>query len=121
MLFLNAVRSNGAARAVDPQCVLCGPARTEICKKLYAWVRINHGKSERFCHVATPQDYGHIESYRAAQRFHIVRKAICNAYEFFDLWEASGIVRRFIGFTRESGCIRELATLAPTSTFSSQA
>ena len=52
----------------------------------------------RFSHVATPQANGHIESYRAAHRHHIVKRAVCNVYVFFDLREASEIIRRFVHF-----------------------
>jgi hypothetical protein len=40
---------------------------------------------QEFSHVATPQDDGHIEFYHAAHRHHIVKKAVCNVYEFSDL------------------------------------
>ena len=51
---------------------------------------------EQFSRVATAQDKGQIESYRAAHRHHIVKRSVCNVYEFLDLREASEIVRRFV-------------------------
>jgi transposase InsO family protein len=48
---------------------------------------------QEFSHVATPEDNGHIESYHA-----IVKKAVCNAFEFNVLQNAIDILDRFVRF-----------------------
>jgi putative transposase len=51
------------------------------------------GIQQEFSHVATPQDNGHIESYHA-----IIKKAVCNAFEFLHLEHAWQIIYRFVEF-----------------------
>ena len=69
---------------------------------------------QEFSYVATPQDNGHIESYH-----HIVKKAVCNVYEFFDLGKASEIVRRFVHFYNGVRLHSGIGYLSPNRYFSS--
>lgn len=48
---------------------------------------------QEFSHIATPQDNGHIESYHA-----IIKKAVCNVYEFFNIEHARQIIDQFVEF-----------------------
>ena len=48
---------------------------------------------QEFSHVATPEDNGHIESYHA-----IVKKAVCNAFEFDLIQNAVETMDRFVRF-----------------------
>nr|WKN36154.1 integrase core domain-containing protein [Tunicatimonas sp. TK19036] len=48
---------------------------------------------QEFSHVATPQDNGHIESYHA-----IIKKAVFNVYEFFNIEHAGQIIDQFVEF-----------------------
>lgn len=51
------------------------------------------GIQQEFSHVATPQDNGHIESYHA-----IIKRAVCNVFEFLNLEHAWEIIYRFVEF-----------------------
>lgn len=75
------------------------------------------GAPVRFSHVATPQDNGHIESYRAAHRHHFVKRAVCNVYEFLNLGEASEIVRRFGHFYNGERLHSGIGYLSPNKYF----
>lgn len=46
-----------------------------------------------FCHPATPEQNGHIESYHS-----IIERTICRSYEFKDLKEAKDTMHRFVSF-----------------------
>ena len=48
---------------------------------------------QEFSHVATPEDNGHIESYHA-----IIKKAVCNVYEFNIIDDAIHTIDRFVKF-----------------------
>ncbi|WP_460885406.1 transposase, partial [Rhabdobacter roseus] len=67
---------------------------------------------QEFSHLATPQDNGHIESYH-----HIVKKAVCNVYEFFDLKEATEIIRQFIYFYNGERLHSGIGYLSPNQYF----
>lgn len=70
------------------------------------------GIQQEFSHVATPQDNGHIESYH-----NIVKKAVCNVYEFFDLQEANEIIRRFVDFYNGERLHSGIGYLSPNRYF----
>ena len=67
---------------------------------------------QEFSHVATPQDNGHIESYHS-----IIKKAVCNVYEFFDLREANEIIRRFVCFYNQERLHSGIGYLSPNEYF----
>lgn len=67
---------------------------------------------QEFSHVATPQDNGHIESYH-----YIVKKAVCNVYEFLDLREAIKIILRFVHFYNEERLHSGIGYLSPNKYF----
>lgn len=48
---------------------------------------------QEFSHVATPEDNGHIESYHA-----IIKKAVCNAFEFTDINNTAETIDKFVRF-----------------------
>lgn len=49
--------------------------------------------TQEFCHPATPEQNGHIESYHS-----IIERSICRRYEFNDLKEAKQTMQRFVTF-----------------------
>jgi transposase InsO family protein len=49
--------------------------------------------TQEFCHPATPEQNGHIESYHS-----IIERSICRRYEFKNLEEAKQTLQRFVTF-----------------------
>jgi putative transposase len=49
--------------------------------------------TQEFCHPATPEQNGHIESYHS-----IIERSICRRYEFANLNEAKQTMERFVAF-----------------------
>lgn len=49
--------------------------------------------TQEFCHPATPEQNGHIESYHS-----IIERSISRRYEFIDIEEAKQTIQRFVNF-----------------------
>lgn len=67
---------------------------------------------QEFSHVATPEDNGHIESYH-----YIIKKCVCNVYEFLDLDQAHDIIKQFVCFYNDQRIHSGIGYMSPSKYF----